>query len=476
MILTAGYDGIARLWSAKDGTLLKELGNGEDVLNSIARFNSDGTQIVSGSVLVNIEKDTQEIVARIWDTQTGDPITDLRGSTDVILSVAFSQDGNYVYGAGYENIIRKWDANTGEVVQTMTGHTGRVLDLDVSLDDSLIVSGSADTTVKVWDTNTGKEIFSYIGNNEDANSVAFSPDGKNVLTASNDETTKEFTIDYDRLIEIAQQYELRPLTTGECQRYLKWKEDCTLTLFGGAAPTNNDSSSTTIPATSTPEVVQQPTETVVDSTPTPMPEPTDEPQANNDGGQSSYTLNMDTVLDTWDVFMPTGVDNQVSAGVDGGSLHVQLSQYEEKLPRFYLVNREFDYSNVRVELSTTNYGNNSNGVILLCQVSDAGWYEFQVSNAGLYTINAYDPSSTLDQGFIQLTNGGTPAIHAGKSQNVYAAECHGNELSLYANDTLITIFTDTSYGFTSGYVGFGISSPDLLPVDLSIDSVTVTEQ
>ena len=62
MILTAGYDGIARLWSAKDGTLLKELGNGEDVLNSIARFNSDGTQIVSGSVLVNIEKDTQEIV------------------------------------------------------------------------------------------------------------------------------------------------------------------------------------------------------------------------------------------------------------------------------------------------------------------------------------------------------------------------------------------------------------------------------
>ncbi len=69
--------------------------------------------------------------------------------------------------------------------------------------------------------------------------------------------------------------------------------------------------------------------------------------------QASYTLDMDTVLDAWDVFMPTGVDNQVSAGVDGGSLYVQLSEYENKLPRFYLVNSDFDYSNVRVEVSTT---------------------------------------------------------------------------------------------------------------------------
>jgi len=473
MILTSGVDGIIRLWNAKDGTLLREMGNGEDVRNFVARFNYDGTQIVSGSVLVDTEKDTQEIVARIWDTQTGDPVTDLRGSTDVIIATVFSQDGNYVYAAGYDNIIRKWDAKSGNIVQVMTGHTGRVLDLDVSLDDSLLVSGSADTTVKVWDTNTGKEIFGYVGNNEDANSVAFSPDGKNVLTASDDETTKEFTIDYDRLIEIAQQYELRPLTIDECQRYLKWKEDCTLTLFGGAAPTNNDSSSTALPATPTPEAVEQPTEVVVESTPTPLPEPTQEPQDNKDSGQSSYVLDMNTVLDTWDVFMPTGVDNQVLAEVDGGSLHVQLSQYEDKLPRFYLVNSDFDYSNVRVELAATNYGNNSNGVILLCQVSDAGWYEFRISNAGLYTISAYSDSL---QNFFQLANGGSPAIKVGKSQNVYAAECYGNELSLYINDTLAGTVTDASYKFLGGYAGFGVSSPDLLPVDVSIDSVIVTEE
>lgn len=457
-ILSADYNGIATIWDANSGAQIMTLDGNDGNRVFDAQFSDDGNYIVTAS---------EDNTARIWDAKTGEILTTLTGHTDYVLTAAFSHDGKFVYTAGYDNTIRKWDAHTGDLLLTITGHTGRVLDLEVSPDDTLLVSGSADTTVKVWNTQSGKEIFNYLGNNEEANSVAFNHDGTRVLTAGSDETTKEFMIDYDDLLRTAQLYELRPLLPEECQRFLH-QDNCALTLFGDKASTAE-----TQP---TPAVVEQPTEAVVESTPTPIPEPTQTPKTSNDEGQSSYKLDLDTVLDTWDVFMPTGVESQVSAGADGGSLSVQLSQYEEKLPRFYLVNREFDYSNVRVELSTTNYGNNSNGVILLCQVSDAGWYEFQISNAGLYTINAYDPSSTLDQGFIQLTNGGAPAIHAGKSQNVYAAECHGNELYLYANDTLITTYTDTSYGFTSGYVGFGIASPDLLPVDVSIDSVTVTEQ
>ena len=60
--------------------------------------------------------------------------------------------------------------------------------------------------------------------------------------------------------------------------------------------------------------------------------------------------------------MTTGIDSQVSSDVDSGSLLVQLSPYEDKVARFYLVNNAFDYSNVQVELVTTNNGNNANGV------------------------------------------------------------------------------------------------------------------
>jgi len=355
-------------------------------------------------------------------------------------------------------------------------------------DDTLLVSGSADTTVKVWDVESGKQIFNYQGNSEDSKSVAFSPDGKRVLTASLDNTSKEFTIDYDSLLQVAQEYELRPLTKEECQRFL-YRDDCTLTFLGDAiAPPveekkSDASAPQAVPATdqlTDTEAPQQatvvdefPTVVVIESTSTPIPEPTATSEISGDEVQSSYVLDMNTVLDTWNVFMPTGVDNQVSAEVDGGSLHVRLSDYEGKLPRFYLVNNDFDYSNVRVEVSTTNYGNNSNGVTLLCQVGNDGWYEFQVSNAGLYTISAYSDSL---QNFLQLANGGSPAIHAGKSQNAYTAECYGNELSLYVNDTLAATVTDTTYQYTDGFAGFGVSSPDLLPVDVSIDSVTVTEQ
>jgi WD40 repeat protein len=452
-ILSAGGDGVVRLSDVGSGASLGEL-TVEDGLYR-ARFSRDGSQIIATG-------DANE--AYIFDADNGQQMAELRGHTDVILAVAFSQDGDYVYTAGYDNTVRKWDAATGEELLVMTGHTGRVFDLAVSPDDSLVASASADTTVRVWDGGTGKELYTYRGNNEDANSVAFRPDGTAVLTASSDETTKEFTIDYETLLEIAQEYELRPLTAEECQRFL-YREDCTLTLFGGAPAANEVSSSSAVQPTPTPAQQSQP----AGATPTPVP-------AAVGGSQAFYTEEFDGGLDSWDAFMATGTDNQVEIGVDGGSLFVGLSPDAEKTPRFYLVNTDSEYSSVQVEAVTTNYGNNANGVSLVCQYNGTQWYEFTVSNAGLYSINAYDPSATALQGYIQLAGGGSGAVKAGQGAvNVYRAVCNGNELALYINDLLVNTITDTKYSLTGGKIGLGVSSPQMLPVEVSFESLTVSQ-
>jgi len=461
LILSASYDGTAKVWDAESGQEVRMLDNNSkfDVYN--ARFSDDGSRIVTAN---------EDKVARIWDAQSGNLLWELKGHTDYVLTAVFSHDGNFVYTGSYDNTIRKWDAKTGQPLLTLAGHTGKVNDLNLSPDDKLLASSSADTTVKIWDLVAGKEIFNYLGNNEDSNSVAFNLDGSRVLTASNDNTSKEFKIKYDELLEIAHQYELRPLTTEECQSLLK-RTDCSLHLF------NQDQTASNLPVTPTPEgpVVAATTVTPVPATLTaPSNTPTLESQA-LPANESFYTEEFDGNMDSWSSFMASGLESQVKVSPENGALAVQLSPHEDKLPWVHFINDAFTYADVQVDAVVTNNGNNANGVSLVCRYSDAGWYEFWVSNAQLYAIYAYDAIGAVQQGYFELTAGGSPAITAGHSTNVYTAVCSGNELTLLVNDTVIKSVTDTRYNFTEGQIGVAVSSPQLLPVDVEIESVTVSK-
>jgi hypothetical protein len=202
---------------------------------------------------------------------------------------------------------------------------------------------------------------------------------------------------------------------------------------------------------------------------------TEVPASQSSTAGAFYTEEFDSAPGGWEDFMTRGSANQVKFGVDGGSLFVHLSQDEDKIPYFYLVNPDNDYSAVQLEVATTNHGNNANGISLICNYDGGNWYEFTVSNAGLYSINYYDPTATALQGYVELAAGGSAAIKSGQAANVYRAVCNGSELTLYINDTLVKTLVDTKYNLTSGKVGIGVSSPQMLPVDVSFESLTVSE-
>ena len=532
IIVTAGADGGVYLWDAETGEYLSEL-----IIESYAydaRFSPDGSRIVTAD---------EANMAQVWDASSNKWIMNLVGHTDYVLTAVYSPDGKYIYTGSYDTTIVKWDAETGDRLLTITGHTGRVLDLDVSPDNTLLVSGSADATVRVWDTETGKEIYTFEGNSEESKSVVFRPDGKRVLTASADNTSKEFTVDYDELLQIAQEYELRDLTQEECLRYLK-RTSCKLHLFGtvvsddaGAPSTpgtedapalksvngsvivtlifeNNTASDVDINwidfegvektyFTLAPgEYVEQGTysnhvwrvrdidgnilqDYIVADDPKQTVNITDDGTTVNDAPDASeetesappetgafYTEEFDGDLsESWEGFMASGDERQVNAELGNGSLNIQLSQFEEKLPLYFLVDGASTYSNVQLEMVMTNNGNNANGVSLVCQFNENGWYEFTISNSGFYSISVYESSV----GYLPLANGGSSDINTGKNTNTFTSICNGSELTLLINGEQVSTVTDTRFNFTEGHIGLGVSSPDLLPVDVSIDKLTISE-
>jgi len=178
----------------------------------------------------------------------------------------------------------------------------------------------------------------------------------------------------------------------------------------------------------------------------------------------------------WSPVMVRGVqEKQVNTTPANGSLMIQLSPYQKEEPYVMYVNQDYTYSDVELEATVTNNGNNANLAVLACRIGENGWYAFEISSGGTYSIKAFDKTGKFKEGYKELTNGGSTAIKYGKTSNVYRAICQGSDLILIVNDTQVADYTDTIFNYTQGNIGFGADSPQKIPVDLQFDSLKVSE-
>jgi len=199
-LLTA--DGKGRIWDANSGKSLRVLDGGKEHLIGAAHFSHDGKRIVtfsagarsnrgSGPVEEARTLDGRRVLipnprytAWIWDSQTGKPLTILKGHAGEIDLAVFSPDGDRIVTAAQDNTVRLWETAGGKELFRLKGHTGRVHCGAFSPDSRTVFTGSDDKTVRLWDTGTGKERFVLLGHEEPVVSGSFSPDGKLLLTTS----------------------------------------------------------------------------------------------------------------------------------------------------------------------------------------------------------------------------------------------------------------------------------------------------
>jgi WD40 repeat protein len=184
LLASASDDGMANLWDAKSGKLLRGIARRDSTISAISTlaFSPDGKRL-AGAI-------TEDATARIWETATGRQVCVLTGHTATITRVAFSPDSQRLATASEDHTIKLWHAPTGQELGTLVGHKDGVAAVGFSPDGGRLVSAGYDDMGRVWDLAGGMSAFTLTGHGAAVLDAAYSPDGQRLATASLDGTVK----------------------------------------------------------------------------------------------------------------------------------------------------------------------------------------------------------------------------------------------------------------------------------------------
>ncbi|MEA5079018.1 MAG: S1C family serine protease [Anaerolineaceae bacterium] len=172
---------------------------------------------------------------------------------------------------------------------------------------------------------------------------------------------------------------------------------------------------------------------------------------NNSGSSGSSSDSLDGF--DYFVFGSKPNDNELKIFMQDGKLHFQISG--DFWP--YLYYSEKSYSDVMVTTVVENT-TRAQRTKLVCRLDPGNsWYEFWISADGYYQIDYWNGGVT------NLTDFESSSVIFTGATDTYAAECDGNELTLYIDNQKIASVSDSH--LSSGYAGVGISA------DGNIDAV-----
>jgi WD40 repeat protein len=152
------------LWDATDGSLTSELNGHANIINS-ASFSADSSRIVTAS---------WDGTARIWDGRSGAYLVELKGHEDRVYGAQYSPNGQVVLTRSADRTARLWRAETGQLIATLTGHDDEVSMAIFSPESTIALTKAAGHPPRLWNAQTGgpiatlagqttKEIFSHDG-------------------------------------------------------------------------------------------------------------------------------------------------------------------------------------------------------------------------------------------------------------------------------------------------------------------------
>jgi eukaryotic-like serine/threonine-protein kinase len=186
-IVTGSGDNQARVWDADTGRPLTEplvhdndlKKQEEDAAKASGTVVSDNAIIVSMSVdgrtmvypsitkpvRAQFSRDGERIVtaseggtARVWDVQTGNPVTEPMKHGSAVISGQFSPDGKRIVTVARDNKERFWDTQTGQLLEEHVNRSSLPNPKEVSLDGKRILTASSDNAARVWEAQTGPAV------------------------------------------------------------------------------------------------------------------------------------------------------------------------------------------------------------------------------------------------------------------------------------------------------------------------------
>ncbi|MGE3805963.1 MAG: WD40 repeat domain-containing serine/threonine protein kinase [Gemmataceae bacterium] len=111
-------------------------------------YADDGTLLASGGwdnkvCLWNVARASQEGTRR--------PLHTLAGHTQPVRALAFSHDGKLLVSGSSDRHLRFWDVESGKLLLDLPAHDAAVRDVEIARDDELLISCAEDGTIRLWD-------------------------------------------------------------------------------------------------------------------------------------------------------------------------------------------------------------------------------------------------------------------------------------------------------------------------------------
>lgn len=221
--------GVVRVWSVADSTLLYELSGHQSVYD--LAFSPDSTLLAtSGS------DENYEYPIRVWDMRDGSLVNELRGHDSRVDYVHFSEDGRELFSLAYKNPLRKWNISTGDSVaisdpvqynnqpvfspdgtllvsrfsdnfvsiRSLTDSTEQILEHDdfsvwsqsilFNPDATLLATGTSSGNLYLWRVADGTLLQKIPAHTNNLTTLAYSPDGTMLVTVGWDNTLRFWQI------------------------------------------------------------------------------------------------------------------------------------------------------------------------------------------------------------------------------------------------------------------------------------------
>ncbi len=181
-LVTSGSDVWIKLWDVGSGTQINKFRTNST--NADVLFSPDGKTIaeVGDKVVLRDEATGKHRFERVVD-EGGFGLQSL-------YAAAFSPNGSILATSGRDYTITLWSTDDLTLTKELKGHTDLILSLQFAPDGNTLVSGSADSTAKVWGVESGKELRSIDAYEKGVRDVAVSPDGTAIITGGHDGVIK----------------------------------------------------------------------------------------------------------------------------------------------------------------------------------------------------------------------------------------------------------------------------------------------
>ena len=183
-----------------------------------------------------------------------------------------------------------------------------------------------------------------------------------------------------------------------------------------------------------------------------------------------FTEEFDGTLPAWSILQSSG-ESSPQTSVENGTLVFTLpSRYDWA----YTIIGAEEYSDARIDASLDNRSTSPSSLGLICRYSESnGWYEFNISEDGTYTVLFGQWLSAGVAEYQPIASDASEYIHRDGAENQIGLDCQGNTLWLYLNGKLFRKLDVTRFGLTEGKLGLAVASFQNAPIIAGFNWVKV---